>query len=116
MIEQQWDATNAILTIHPQSPLHTSDFAALASITSTYKGSPSSLIHPPTATAVCRHGYFVRERADPSYETRSRSLTFLTPGTAHAACRAAAASDSDRTVPLSVTVPSSVSTSMLLTS
>lgn len=30
MIEQQWDATNAILTIHPQSPLHTSDFAALA--------------------------------------------------------------------------------------
>ncbi|GAA2425010.1 SpoIIAA family protein [Mycolicibacterium llatzerense] len=30
MIDQQWDADNSILTIRPESPLSTSDFAALA--------------------------------------------------------------------------------------
>lgn len=30
MIDQQWDAANSILTVRPESPLDTSDFAALA--------------------------------------------------------------------------------------
>jgi hypothetical protein len=30
MMEHQWDATNSILTVRPQSPLSSSDFAGLA--------------------------------------------------------------------------------------